>query len=61
MLGLFYTLTIGIWVCTFLVGIGLMICCTIIGIPFGLALIALGFKSLTLQPRPRVVYYVERR
>jgi hypothetical protein len=27
---------------------------TIIGLPFGLTLIALGFKSLTLLPRPRV-------
>jgi hypothetical protein len=26
------------------------------------ALVALGFKSVTLQPRPRVqVYYIERR
>jgi uncharacterized membrane protein YccF (DUF307 family) len=61
-LGIFYTLTVGIWVCTFLVGVGLLLCLTLIGLPFGLTLIALGFKSLTLAPRPRVhVYYVHHR
>jgi uncharacterized membrane protein YccF (DUF307 family) len=40
--------------CLIAVTFGLFACMTIIGLPFGLTLIALGFKSLTLQPQPRV-------
>jgi uncharacterized membrane protein YccF (DUF307 family) len=58
---LLYTLFVGIPLCVIAVTFGLFACLTIVGLPFGLVLIALGFKSLTLQPRPRVQIYVVRR
>lgn len=61
MRNLFYVPFVGIWVCMALLTVGLILCATIIGIPPGLALIALGFKSLTLKPRPKVVVNAETR
>lgn len=55
MKGFAYTLFIGIPICIGCCTFGLLLVCTVIGAPVGLTLIALGFKSLTLQPRPRVV------
>lgn len=58
-MGLIYTLVIGIPACIVLCAAGLLLICTVIGAPVGLTLIALGFKSLAMQKRPRVV--VQRR
>jgi hypothetical protein len=46
---LLYTPMIGFPACTALIGLGLLLCLTVVGIPPGLALIALGFKVLTLR------------
>ena len=50
-MGLLYTLLIGIPLCVGLVAVGLLLCATVIGLPFGIALIGLGFKYLTLPQR----------
>lgn len=55
MRNLLYVPLVGVWVCMALVAFGLLLCVTIILIPAGLTMIALGFKMLTLKPRPRVV------
>jgi uncharacterized membrane protein YccF (DUF307 family) len=53
--GIIYTLCVGIPVCLVLCSVGAFLCLTIIGIGPGLTCVALGFKMLTLNPRPRVV------
>lgn len=48
-MNLIYVPLVGFWLCSFLVAMGILVCFTIIFIPFGLTLIALGFKVLTLN------------
>jgi uncharacterized membrane protein YccF (DUF307 family) len=48
---LFYVPLIGFPLCVILMATGLFLCCTLILAPVGLAVIALGFKVLTLKPR----------
>jgi uncharacterized membrane protein YccF (DUF307 family) len=48
--GLLYTLVVGIPLCLVAVTFGMFLCLTIVRLPFGLTLIALGFKSLAPLP-----------
>jgi uncharacterized membrane protein YccF (DUF307 family) len=50
-MGLLYTLLVGVWLCIAFVTVGLLLCITVVGIPFGVTMIALGFKYLTLPNR----------
>lgn len=61
MRNLFYVPFVGIWICMACMMVGLILCATIIGIPAGLTLMALGFKMLTLKPRPKTIVYAETR
>ena len=45
-MALVYHVFIGIPLCLMLVTAGLLFCLTILGLPFGLSLIAAGFKAL---------------
>jgi uncharacterized membrane protein YccF (DUF307 family) len=49
--GLVYTLLLGFPLCVVLVTFGPLLCVTVIGLPFGIALIGLGCKYLTLPHR----------
>ena len=61
-MGILYTLLIGLPLSVMLFAFGLLLCLTIIGLPFGLALMALATKVITLSPRPTTTtYYVDRR
>lgn len=57
MKGLLYTLIVGLPFCFACMTFGVLLCATVIGIPAGLTLMALGFKTLTLSPRPQVVMH----
>jgi len=54
-IGILYTLLVGIPVSLFLMMIGCMLCLTVVLFPAGLVCFGLGFKVLTVSPRRTVV------
>jgi uncharacterized membrane protein YccF (DUF307 family) len=50
-MGLAYTVFVGFPLCVMFIVVGLLLMATIIGIPLGLAVMALGFKYVTLPNR----------